>query len=387
MAFFIKRNDKINGPFTETQFKSGAASGKLIATDLVSNSKQGPWSSLALALSNSSAQGELDGDAAATPSSAETTFQEPPPIPEIDSKAILPSDVKEPEAPQVDDSSEITRRIKLLQEGRVSYDKRLADRSLAKQERQLLIKSLSNLYRPLGDAVFTAHRENQVPEMATLYPLLGAHAHLQELEAEHIDLQSSQPSGLRQKVKQKAQLLAISVKAKNLTRSLKTLETNIGKELIGDAAIETVRCEATVDILDKFEQWNVEVTKADSRVKSTEVDLESCRLTLQQELNLEAIEGLSSFDNAIRDCEMTLTRGNGQSALKQSAWSLFHRWRNQQTSCRHCHRQRSLWSIKCCTCGCYAFSRKNLAAVILGVIIICFLLAAFSNGTSADLER
>lgn len=46
MAFFIKRDDQINGPFTEAQIKSGAASGKLEETDLISLSENGPWKSM-----------------------------------------------------------------------------------------------------------------------------------------------------------------------------------------------------------------------------------------------------------------------------------------------------------------------------------------------------
>jgi hypothetical protein len=43
MQYFVKRNEKVNGPFTDAQVKSGVSSGKLNDTDMISNSKEGPW--------------------------------------------------------------------------------------------------------------------------------------------------------------------------------------------------------------------------------------------------------------------------------------------------------------------------------------------------------
>ena len=50
MPYFVKRNEKVSGPFTGTQIKSAAKSGKLKETDLISGSKDGPWKALAQAL-------------------------------------------------------------------------------------------------------------------------------------------------------------------------------------------------------------------------------------------------------------------------------------------------------------------------------------------------
>ena len=44
--YFIKRNDKINGPFTSAQIAGGIESRKLVATDLFSVSKEGPWEAI-----------------------------------------------------------------------------------------------------------------------------------------------------------------------------------------------------------------------------------------------------------------------------------------------------------------------------------------------------
>ena len=43
MEYFITRDGKVNGPFSEAQVKSGFKSGKLNGTDLISGSKDGPW--------------------------------------------------------------------------------------------------------------------------------------------------------------------------------------------------------------------------------------------------------------------------------------------------------------------------------------------------------
>ena len=50
MPYFVKRNEKVSGPFTGTQIKSAAKSGKLKEADLISGSKDGPWKALAQAL-------------------------------------------------------------------------------------------------------------------------------------------------------------------------------------------------------------------------------------------------------------------------------------------------------------------------------------------------
>jgi hypothetical protein len=50
MQYFIKRNEKVNGPFDEPQIKSGVKSGKLKDSDLISNSKNGPWQTVQDAL-------------------------------------------------------------------------------------------------------------------------------------------------------------------------------------------------------------------------------------------------------------------------------------------------------------------------------------------------
>ena len=46
MQFYIKRGDKIGGPYTDAQIKSGVKSGQLTQTDFISRSEDGPWKSL-----------------------------------------------------------------------------------------------------------------------------------------------------------------------------------------------------------------------------------------------------------------------------------------------------------------------------------------------------
>ncbi len=64
--YFIKRNNKVNGPFTPDQIKIGIKSKKLKTTDNVATSKDGPWEPL-FGQENKAAQ-------------ARTTAQ-PPPLP------------------------------------------------------------------------------------------------------------------------------------------------------------------------------------------------------------------------------------------------------------------------------------------------------------------
>ena len=43
ILYFIKRNEKISGPFSRKQLQSGIDSGKLKSNDIASNDKNGPW--------------------------------------------------------------------------------------------------------------------------------------------------------------------------------------------------------------------------------------------------------------------------------------------------------------------------------------------------------
>ena len=62
MPFFIKRGEKVNGPFTEAQIKSGVSDGKLKSTDMIGISKEGPWVSLAQSLTKDVNQSSLQKD-------------------------------------------------------------------------------------------------------------------------------------------------------------------------------------------------------------------------------------------------------------------------------------------------------------------------------------
>ena len=44
--YFIKRNQRVNGPFTAAQIKFGVKSKKLTATDVIATSETGPWKPL-----------------------------------------------------------------------------------------------------------------------------------------------------------------------------------------------------------------------------------------------------------------------------------------------------------------------------------------------------
>ena len=43
MTLFIKRSDKIGGPFSNDQIKTAVNNGKLRASDEASESRDGPW--------------------------------------------------------------------------------------------------------------------------------------------------------------------------------------------------------------------------------------------------------------------------------------------------------------------------------------------------------
>ena len=53
MKYFVKRNEKINGPFSLTQTKAGIKSGKLRDSDLIGSSTDGPWQLLSQVMGKS----------------------------------------------------------------------------------------------------------------------------------------------------------------------------------------------------------------------------------------------------------------------------------------------------------------------------------------------
>jgi hypothetical protein len=59
MQYFVKRKEKVNGPFTTAQIKSAAKSAKLNDTDLISNTEGGPWNTLGEALEKLQASAAL----------------------------------------------------------------------------------------------------------------------------------------------------------------------------------------------------------------------------------------------------------------------------------------------------------------------------------------
>ncbi|MDA7923114.1 DUF5305 domain-containing protein [bacterium] len=46
MQYFVKRGDKVHGPFSKSQLESGLKSKKLSKTDLISEDRSGPWKSI-----------------------------------------------------------------------------------------------------------------------------------------------------------------------------------------------------------------------------------------------------------------------------------------------------------------------------------------------------
>ena len=44
--FFIKRGSNLHGPYSESQIQSGVDTGKLKASDLISETSDGPWQSI-----------------------------------------------------------------------------------------------------------------------------------------------------------------------------------------------------------------------------------------------------------------------------------------------------------------------------------------------------
>ncbi|MEC9092654.1 MAG: hypothetical protein VX438_08120, partial [Planctomycetota bacterium] len=43
MSYFVRRADRVSGPFTKDQVQAGIESGKLLDTDQISTTQEGPW--------------------------------------------------------------------------------------------------------------------------------------------------------------------------------------------------------------------------------------------------------------------------------------------------------------------------------------------------------
>lgn len=60
--YFIKRGEKVHGPYSTKQVKSGLESGKLKDADLISESKSGPWQTVTAQLQEPAPVAEAVGE-------------------------------------------------------------------------------------------------------------------------------------------------------------------------------------------------------------------------------------------------------------------------------------------------------------------------------------
>ena len=298
MPFFIKRNDQISGPFTQGQVREDVANGKLHATDFISQSKTGPWTVLIPLLGQEELLIQGDStDISGLPESRRQTSSE------VSQRASVKDNALEVVDASEISSAESTPRLQRLKVARHEYAGYLSERSRAEEARQAIVQSQTEFFQPLGAAVFNGYCTGQIPEMADLGPLRDAQIQLQDMVSKYLEKQTLEAVGIWQSTKKRIQLLMFMVRVKARKKSVKRLESSIGKLLLEDLQPESIRCEATKPILNKLEHWHSALAKANARWETSEFDLQKCRFIFEQEFNLKLNEGLASFDKAIQECE------------------------------------------------------------------------------------
>jgi hypothetical protein len=78
--YFIKRSDKVDGPFTDNQIKSVVKSGKLKDTDLISNSKDGSWKPMGIVFQKQTVQPQPTPKPSVSPDTQSVTSAESGPL-------------------------------------------------------------------------------------------------------------------------------------------------------------------------------------------------------------------------------------------------------------------------------------------------------------------
>ena len=204
------------------------------------------------------------------------------------------------------DVKAVKERLQRLEDGKCEYTGLLDEQARCERELQLSKNLLPNLYRPFGLAVFMGYTQGELPKVEALNPLLKMHTRIQQLEAEFNSLRPTADAGFVQKAKAKTKQAILKLKIKSLEGSLQTLEANVGQQIIEEDKTATVECGSTSNVLVQLTELHGATKQAEDTLGKAVEELDAGRERLTQSVPLNQIEGVSTFDIAIKACQRQL---------------------------------------------------------------------------------
>ena len=198
----------------------------------------------------------------------------------------------------------ITEMIPVIEQAEVEVAK--AKRQLAEEE-----KVLGTFAEELGRSVFTGFQAGVIPDQLILGPRKELQTRLDELQAKRSSLQSQQRTGLLEKTKQQAHLLA-------LAGQIKFEEVNVGStdRLVGEAILSskeklTIKCSYTEQVLKAIIEQQQRIAPARGKLKSAE------ELVIQRKAECGAKLGRAAVQSSDLKSELKEHRGEAVRNTKQ----------------------------------------------------------------------
>lgn len=199
----------------------------------------------------------------------------------------------------------IAEMIPVIEQAEVEVAK--AKRQLADEE-----KVLGTFAEELGRSVFAGFQAGVIPDQAFLSPRKELQTRLDELQANRSSLQSQQRTGLLEKTKQQAHLLALAGQIKFEEINVGSINRVLGEAILGYKGKLNIKCSYTEQVLKAIiEQQQHRVVPARGKLKTAEV------VTAQRNAECGAKLGRASVQSSGLKAELKELRGEAVRNTKQ----------------------------------------------------------------------
>lgn len=147
-----------------------------------------------------------------------------------------------------------------------------AEFEVAKAKKQLADeeKVLGTFAEELGRSVFAGFQAGIIPDQPVLKPRKELQVRIDELKAKRLSLQSQQGTGLVEKTKQQAQLLALAGQIKFEEVKVGSIDRLVGEAILGSKGKLNIKCSYTEQVLKAIIEQGQRVALARGKLKTAE---------------------------------------------------------------------------------------------------------------------
>ena len=199
----------------------------------------------------------------------------------------------------------ITEMIPVIEQAEVEVAK--AKRQLADEE-----KVLGTFAEELGRSVFAGFQAGVIPDQAFLSPRKELQTRLDELQANRSSLQSQQRTGLLEKTKQQAHLLALAGQIKFEEVNVGSIDRLVGEAILSSKEKLTIKCSYTEQVLKAIIEQQQRIAPARGKLKSAE------ELVIQRKAECGAKLGRAAVQSSDLKSELKELRGEVVRNTKQT---------------------------------------------------------------------